>query len=142
MRFHRIVPFAGAVVTLGLVATIAQAQSMSLELGKFEYLNSCAVCHGAEADGKGPLADMLNVTPPDLTSMQQGNGGVFPVSRVFATIEGADGLSAHGQREMPTWGQRYRERAAGDFDFAPGAASDYPKMRILALIEYLSQVQK
>jgi hypothetical protein len=42
---------------------------------------------------------------------------------------------------MPAWGQRYQERAQGDMDFGPGAVEQYPKLRILALIEYLSQIQ-
>lgn len=124
------------------VASSAEAQSVEVDLGKFEYMNSCAVCHGYDADGKGPLADLLKVAAPDLTQLQKNNGGVFPVSSAYATIEGSDSLAAHGTREMPAWGLRYKERAAGDEDFSPLDEKQYPKMRILALIEYLSQIQE
>jgi len=123
-------------------ASSAGAQSVSLDLGEFEYMNSCAVCHGNEGDGKGPLADMLNVAPPDLTQLQQNNGGVFPVSAAFAIIEGSADVGAHGTRQMPAWGRRYQERAAEDQDFSPLEKENYPTIRILALIEYLSNIQK
>lgn len=143
MHIAGLAPLAGATaVACVLGASAASAQSLSTDLGKFEFMNSCAVCHGVDADGKGPLADMLSVAPPDLTQLQKNNGGVFPVSYAFDIIEGAGETGAHGSREMPAWGQRYRERARGDFDFGPTEAARYPRTRILALIEYLSEIQK
>lgn len=141
MCFARTIPSIGTALALGLFGA-AGVQAQSADLGEFEYMNSCAVCHGIDGDGKGPLADRLNVAPPDLTRLQQNNGGVFPVSATFATIEGVDEIGAHGVREMPVWGQRYRERADEDPDFAPADVAQYSKMRILALIEYLSQIQQ
>ncbi|MFQ5916101.1 MAG: c-type cytochrome, partial [Nitrospinota bacterium] len=39
-----------------------------VERGKAVYLRACAVCHGEEGDGRGPLADGLNPKPRDFTS--------------------------------------------------------------------------
>jgi mono/diheme cytochrome c family protein len=130
-----------AAFTLAL-SSQAGAQTLSTDLGEFEYMNSCASCHGAEGAGNGPLADLLNTAPPDLTTLQAANGGVFPVSQAYAIIDGSADVGAHGSREMPAWGMRYMERAGESADMAPGAVDEYPRMRILALIEYLSTIQK
>ena len=139
--FRSIVLTTGAMSVFAL-ATSASAQSMSTEIGEFEYLNSCASCHGADGKGAGPLADLLNTAMPNLTELQSSNGGVFPVSQVYETIDGSADVAAHGAREMPVWGMRYMDRANESADLAPAAADAYPRMRILSLIEYLSTIQE
>ena len=143
MMALRLIPATATALVLGLASgTALQAQSMAADLGEFEYMNSCAACHGVDADGKGALADLLKVAPPDLTMLQQNNGGVFPVAAAYDMIEGASMVGAHGTREMPAWGQRYTERVMEDADFAQPDAERYPTARILALIEYLANIQK
>lgn len=127
---------------LALAAAAAGAQSLPQDLGEFEYMNSCAVCHGASGDGSGPMLDQLTNRPADLTRLSADNGGVFPVSRVYDTITGADRVGAHGTSEMPAWGQRFGARVAGDREFLGAAQESYVRTRILALIEYLSTLQK
>jgi hypothetical protein len=56
-----------------------------------------------EATGDGEMAAILTVTPTDLTQLSDGNGGVFPVARVAAQIDGRDPLLAHGG-VMPLFG--------------------------------------
>ena len=132
---------AGLVLGLAGVHS-AGAQTASLEFGKFEYMNSCATCHGDNGKGNGPVAELLNAAPADLTQLQKKNGGVFPVSATYSMIEGSADIRAHGSREMPAWGARYRERVANDPEMGLIAAEQYPRMRILALIEYISQIQE
>src|ERR1700683_1638348 len=38
----------------------------------------CAVCHGSDAKGNGPLASGLKAKVPDLTVLAKTNGGQFP----------------------------------------------------------------
>ncbi|SHL90368.1 Cytochrome c [Roseovarius litoreus] len=122
-------------------AGIAHAQDMTL--GEFEYQNSCAACHGMSGKGDGPVTDFLSgAVVPDLTMLQENNGGVFPVAAVFATIDGSETASAHGTRDMPIWGSRLRARASSDPDFSPSDAEAFSQARILALIEYISSLQK
>jgi len=119
-------------------ASFASAQGMSM--GEFEFRNSCAACHGEDARGHGPLEGMLNQKPANLTMLQKNNGGVFPVERMYAHIAGSDISKAHGTRDMPIWGTRYRKRAETSEDY-PLDPDEYSQSRILALIEYLSSVQ-
>lgn len=80
-------------------------------IGQAEYKRSCAVCHGLDAKGNGVMADSLKKNPADLTTLSIRNGGQFPHQRVYETIEGIDQLAAHGSREMPAWGEKYRKEA-------------------------------
>ena len=73
--------------------------------GAYEFYRLCAVCHGEEARGDGPMSSMLKTPPPDLTVLAKNNGGNFPFLRVLAMIDGRDMVEVHGNREMPVWGQ-------------------------------------
>jgi len=59
-----------------------------IEFGKEEYVRSCASCHGATGKGDGPAAKSLIKPPADLTRLSEANNGVFPISRIFAAIDG------------------------------------------------------
>jgi mono/diheme cytochrome c family protein len=97
-----------AVLFIGLaVADAAAGEQMSY--GEAEYLNFCAVCHGAEGKGDGPLGDLLVKRPADLTSISKRNGGRFPYGRVFAVIDGRYIVPSHGNRDMPVWGRQFLE---------------------------------
>ena len=74
------------------------------------FRTHCAVCHGRSGRGDGPLVGQLRVTPPDLTKFTQRNGGVFPSERVYRIIDGRD-VPSHGDREMPIWGDAFRNDA-------------------------------
>jgi len=123
------------------VSGTATAQGMSL--GQYEFQNSCAICHGMDAKGDGDFAQVLKARPPDLTLLQKGNGGVFPVQRMYTTIVGSEIIKSHGTREMPIWGPRFAERTASsaDYPFSSEESAEYARGRILALIEYISTLQ-
>ena len=42
------------------------------------YKQYCAVCHGIDLTGHGPLATELKTLPADLTTLAQRHGGKFP----------------------------------------------------------------
>ena len=139
-------PFFSAIVAASLCTSLSafSAHAEGMTLGEFEYNNSCSACHGAKGEGDGPIAQYLAAGAlPQLSLLQKNNGGVFPVSRVYAMIEGTADVQAHGGRDMPVWGERYRARIdpSLDPDFGPQDADAYVTYRILALIEYLSTIQ-
>lgn len=119
---------------------LAQPQS---DIGKREFETRCAVCHGAEARGDGPLRPHLITPPADLTTLARRNGGIFPTREVLETIDGRrmPRVGAHGPREMPVWGDVFFEQAKDD----PTTAKLHPewtvRARITALVDYLGRLQ-
>lgn len=73
--------------------------------GAYQYYRLCAVCHGEEGRGDGPMSRMLKRPPANLTQLARNNGGHFPFLRVLAAIDGRNTVEVHGNREMPVWGQ-------------------------------------
>lgn len=135
------IPHAAKLVLLGLTATactVALAQGRP-DLGKREFENNCAVCHGSDAKGKGVYNNFLKTDAPDLTNLAKRNGGVFPVANTFEIIEGAG--KGHGTRDMPIWGQEYKVKAGEYYVDVPYNPQAFVSGRILALIEHLNKLQ-
>ncbi len=114
--------------------------------GKREFDSNCAACHGMDAKGRGPVAGFLTKNPPDLTLLARGNGGVFPMDRLYRAIDGRDlpdGSQAgpHGSREMPIWGRDYRLRDGEYYGDTPYDPDAMVRGRILSLLEYLNRLQ-
>ena len=96
-----------------------------------DFLSYCAVCHGFEGQGDGPLAEMLIVRPADLTRISERNGGEFPKDRVEVTIRDGGGLKSHGDSSMLAWRNFFEE------DVHDNSASD----RIEDLTKYIEKLQ-
>lgn len=109
-------------------------------LGITEYEIACLPCHGVDGRGDGPLAPNLKVAPKDLTQIARENGGTFPAARVAAMIDGRAAVQAHGLREMPVWGDRYRSHSEPGESAA--AVNGRAQMQIDALVGYLEQIQE
>ncbi|TPL13031.1 cytochrome c [Mesorhizobium sp. B2-4-11] len=122
---------------MGFAFNAAAAQDMSY--GQAEYLNSCAVCHGLEGRGDGPLRDLLIKRPADLTQLSRRNGGTFPYSRVFATIDGRYVLPSHGEREMPVWGRQFLKEDAKVY--GPDGGEVVTTERVHNLAGYIATLQ-
>ena len=116
------------------------ASSQDLGNGKAEYMNSCAVCHGPEGKGDGPLDDVLQRRPADLTRLSRMNGGTFPYAHVFAVIDGRYGVPSHGDREMPVWGRQFLSGDASKF--GPSAGEIVTTERIHDLAGYVQSLQQ
>ena len=97
------------------------------------YRGYCASCHGTEGKGDGPVAPALNSKMPDLTTIRQRNGGIFPAARVNKIIAGDEIILAHGTREMPVWGPIFHQVEED---------RDYGEVRLQNLTDYLKSVQK
>jgi mono/diheme cytochrome c family protein len=120
-----------------IVAHIATLQEPSTEpndLGARLFKTHCATCHGTTGRGNGPLAEHLRRVPPDLTKFTERNGGVFPSERVARIIDGRD-VPAHGDRDMPVWGDAFR--SARD-----GLPADAVTQRLDAITAYLAGIQQ
>lgn len=89
--------------------------------------------------GQGPYADQLKRPLADLTLLTRSNGGVFPVSRAYETIEGAG--TGHGTRDTPVWGLDYTVQAAQALPELPYNQAVCVRTRTMSLLEYLNQLQ-
>jgi len=122
-----------------LAASAVHAQERGADIGKGEYIASCAVCHGLGGKGDGPLAPQLKQAVADLTVIQKNNRGVFPFDRVYDVIDGREAVLAHGPRDMPVWGgifgMRSREQTGGS------ATESFTRGEILALVGYIYSLQ-
>lgn len=129
-----------SLMALSLMSGAAYAQTSKVDMGKQEYVENCAVCHALNGKGNGPYAEFLRKAPPDLTLLTKNNGGVFPVNRMYETIEGAN-VPDHGSRDMPIWGLDYRNKAAEYYMDVTYDVDAYVRARILTLIEYINRLQ-
>ena len=127
-----------AVCLLHMGSGIVFAQEQAY--GEAEYVNSCAACHGPDAKGDGPMADVLMRRPPDLTVLAEKNGGEFPYNKVFAVIDGRFIVPGHGERDMPIWGRQFFEEDAKAY--GPNGGEIVAQERIHELTNYLGSLQK
>lgn len=130
-------------MTAALIASAQLAMAEDMTFGALEYTNSCAQCHGADGKGGGPMAGYLTTALPDLTVLQKNNGGVFPLTDLYAVIEGRGEMGPHGTREMPAWGTRYEINAEDQLGMEFSVDREtFVRTRILALIEHLASLQE
>ena len=135
----RPVVYLGATLAVLGMATSAMAQDPFL--GKAEYDQRCAVCHGAEGAGDGEVGILFAQAPRDLRTLSSENGGVFPFSDVYQAIEGQRAISAHGLTEMPIWGDYLLAEALERRNVSPYDAQIVVEARIIALTQYISTLQ-
>jgi mono/diheme cytochrome c family protein len=144
-RDHAKVLTIAALIMMGTGGYASAAEKMlKADPGKREYENSCALCHGKDGKGAGAITDLLKKAPTDLTTLAKKNHGVFPFDRVYAVIDGREMVRAHGDRDMPAWGDRYSSdsvKAAEYYMDVPYDAEMYARARILSLIDYLDRIQ-
>ena len=120
-----------AFAALVLASAVSAAES---DMGARLYLNHCSACHGDDGEGGGPVASSLRVTIPNLRSLAQRNGGVFPAESVTAYVDGRELKAAHGDRVMPIWGDVFRGPEQG-------TAQRTVRRRIAAVVDFISMLQ-
>jgi hypothetical protein len=97
-------------------------------------------CHGVDGRGHGRLANTLKSAPADLTQIAKSNNGTFPFNKVADIIDGRAIVAAHGGREMPVWGDRYRRRIEPSESAA--MIEQRARAQIAALVRYLEAIQE
>jgi mono/diheme cytochrome c family protein len=105
--------------------------------GRPTYEHYCASCHGREGKGDGVAATLLTIKPADLTQLSKKHGGTFPFWQVYGTIDGREETKGHGTRDMPIWGQEFRQEAG-----TATMAKSEVRGRILELVYYLESIQE
>jgi mono/diheme cytochrome c family protein len=114
-------------------ANTETSQLISSVEGPALYKAYCAVCHGADARGGGPMAMSLRVAPADLTRIAARNGGVYPQMRIERIISGEEQVpGGHGTLSMPVWGPIFSQIAWDQ---------DLGRIRIHNLATYIGKLQ-
>ena len=103
--------------------------------GSADYQVFCSSCHGTAAKGDGVIAKSLPKRPADLTQLTLHNKDVFPEEKVARTIDGREPLSAHGNSDMPAWGDVFAKSQES-------LGADKAKARIAELVDYLKSLQE
>jgi len=133
-----------AVLVVGVIACATFAATpvkTTAYSGEALYLANCANCHGKYGEGNGPMAADLPKTPPDLRHLAAANGGVFPRQRLTEIIDGRAIVAAHGDREMPVWGQAF-SALNDDESKSPAEIEADTHARITALVDFLARIQQ
>ena len=133
-------------VFLGILAALAalcstgpsfaqesNADPVMISKGRISYRSYCRNCHGDQGKGDGPVAELLTVKTPDLTTISARNDGEFPTEKVHSTIDGRDSVKAHG-RDMPLWGDAFQLTEETDDEAVV-------KEKIDALVAFLRSIQ-
>jgi mono/diheme cytochrome c family protein len=97
------------------------------------YKQYCAVCHGIDLKGHGPLATELKTLPADLTTLAQRHGGKFPDEYVKDVLQNGVKYPAHGDSDMPIWGPLFAS--------IRGTDPVLVNMRIVNLTAYVKSMQ-
>ena len=107
--------------TLLTTASLTATSVIAETAGEREYMNACAVCHGLDGTGNGPLSKVMNTGAPDLTQLTVNAEGEFPMTHVVRIIDGRTGVAAHGSAMpdwaggMPVWGERFEAEAGEQY---------------------------
>lgn len=127
---------------LGLAALAAGAASaQSIEFGRVLFQQNCAACHGLEGAGDGPVSKYIKPAPADLKQLSASNDGTYPFGRVWDSIASGS-LAAHGNSEMPVWGDLFMSEALPK-EVHPGvSARNLVDARMMALTYYIQTLQE
>jgi mono/diheme cytochrome c family protein len=123
-------------LAMALAAESPPTPEEAVRVGHQHFVRYCSACHGVEGRGDGPAAAALQPPPADLTRIAQRRGGHFPAPEIATYIDGRTWVPAHGQREMPVWGERLKEIAGGGVLGEVVAQS-----QIWLLLQYLQSLQ-
>jgi len=117
-------------------AAAGELGSESSSSGRLLYRVHCKSCHGEDGTGDGPMAEVLETPPSDLTRLSQENDSKFPLDEVYEVIDGRREVREHGARTMPVWGMTFQDpdRDSNQEEEVQG--------RIRDLVRYLQTLQR
>ena len=120
--------------TSGDAKTLGTAGNPS---GQQLFQEHCAACHGLDGTGNGPMAEVLKITPANLTTISERANGSFPADRIVEVIRYGGTVPGHGTSAMPVWGKVFSDKGGGG---KVGGA--YSRRAIIELERYLETIQK
>jgi hypothetical protein len=119
---------------LALHASVAQAEDSP---NKEAFVRLCGSCHGPGGKGNGVLSGVLKQKPADLTQIAKNNGGTFPAQKVMRFIDGTTDVRAHGNPDMPVWGEVLKEQIAD----SPTQKAEI-RATLVGITSYIASIQE
>lgn len=126
-----------AVLTIAVVLPVAGFAAATDSPGKAMYLQYCGACHGEGGKGDGAVSGFLRPRPTDLTQIAKKAGGTFSSIQVMQMIDGTKAVRAHGDADMPVWGEVFREQSGMSMTRRVEAQG-----KVLLIAEYLRSIQE
>lgn len=125
------------VATFGFPASAAaqEPDQMKASQGAGVFRVYCGACHGAKGLGDGEIASVLDPKPANLTEIAKRNGGKFDIEMVKKNIDGRTRPKAHGNSQMPVWGDAFQVSDGGN-------TQEEVDERIDRLAQFLWSIQK
>jgi mono/diheme cytochrome c family protein len=127
----------GLGVILGLAGCV-ESEMPDQSDGRALFMENCAVCHGENGRGDGPMARAMATAPKNLTLIALRHGDVFPRAKIMSIIDGYARSDPSGPG-MPEFGDLLQ----GDlvpYDSGDGKPTPTPR-KLVALAEYLESIQ-
>jgi mono/diheme cytochrome c family protein len=115
----------------------ATALAATDDPGQMLYVRYCGACHGPAAKGDGVAGTFMRPKPTDLTQIAKTHAGTFPFDETMKIIDGRTTVRAHGDPDMPVWGEVMRDNPALDPSRRAGVRGT-----ILMITEYLRGIQE
>jgi mono/diheme cytochrome c family protein len=127
----------GAAMGIGASIAVAGTAGAADPPGKAVFEQYCASCHGAAADGKGPVAEEMKISPADLRKLAKKYGSPLPKAQLRESIDGRNMVRSHGTADMPVWGENLVHSAP------PSANVElFKRGTIIVILDYLDTLQE
>jgi mono/diheme cytochrome c family protein len=105
--------------------------------GRALYLQYCGACHGPSGKGDGIAGTFMRPKPKDLTRIAKESDGKFPFQRTMEAIDGRKTTRAHGDPDMPVWGEVFQEQPGWD----PHHRADVHG-KLMLITDYVRSIQE
>ena len=103
---------------------------------KAAYLRYCSACHGETGKGDGVVSGFMTPKPTDLTQLAKQSGGQLSQAKLRQVIDGSATVRAHGDSDMPVWGEVLRAESA-----APLHEQAEVRGKLMLISEYVESIQ-
>ena len=103
---------------------------------KATYVRYCGACHGESGKGDGVVSHLMRPKPADLTKLAKENKGEFPYAQTMRVIDGRETVRAHGDPNMPVWGEIFQLEDGMTFDKQARVRG-----KLMFITEHLSSIQ-
>lgn len=127
----------GLALLVGVATPALPASPDAESPNRAVYLQYCGACHGPSGKGDGIAGTFMTKKPTDLTTIAKQNKGEFPYMHVMRVIDGRDTVRAHGDPDMPVWGEVFAEKPS-----APVGQRIEIQGKLMLLTDYLRSIQE